>query len=133
MRTEPPPSISDPEAECSRGLIKNRARRYERRCFRRRQAGAPQAAIGALRLVICWGFMALSCSICLPGHALGGELVLYGAGRATAVAMFTRNTLCAVALPGVELTTANLLDRLLDPAVKLGTSTPKADPAGDYT
>jgi Bacterial extracellular solute-binding protein len=80
MRREPAPSISDPEAECSRGLIKNRARRYERRCFRRRQAGAQQAAIVALRLVICWEFMALSCSICLPGHALGGELVLYGAG-----------------------------------------------------
>jgi molybdate transport system substrate-binding protein len=31
------------------------------------------------------------------------------------------------------LTTANFLDKLLDPAVKLGTSTPKADPAGDYT
>jgi len=27
----------------------------------------------------------------------------------------------------------NFLDKLLDPGVKLGTSTPKADPAGDYT
>jgi ABC-type molybdate transport system substrate-binding protein len=32
----------------------------------------------------------------------------------------------------VGLTTANFLDRLIDPAVKLGTSTPKADPSGDY-
>jgi molybdate transport system substrate-binding protein len=47
--------------------------------------------------------------------------------------MFTRNTLCAVAVPKVGLTTANFLERLLDPSVKLGTSTPKADPAGDYT
>jgi ABC-type molybdate transport system substrate-binding protein len=47
--------------------------------------------------------------------------------------MFTRNALCAFALPKVGLTEANLLDRLLDPAVKLGTSTPKADPSGDYT
>jgi molybdate transport system substrate-binding protein len=54
-------------------------------------------------------------------------------GRAIVVAMFTRNALCAVALPRVGVTTANLLDRLLDPGVKLGTSTPKADPAGDYT
>ena len=54
-------------------------------------------------------------------------------GRATVVAMSTRNTLCAVALPRVGLSTTNLLERLLDPAVKLGTSTPKADPAGDYT
>ncbi len=36
-------------------------------------------------------------------------------------------------MPRVGLTAANFLDRLLDPAVKLGTSTPKADPAGDYT
>jgi hypothetical protein len=47
--------------------------------------------------------------------------------------MFTRNTLCGIAAPRVGLTTANFLDRLLDPAVKLGTSTPKADPSGDYT
>jgi ABC-type molybdate transport system substrate-binding protein len=30
------------------------------------------------------------------------------------------------------VTSANLLDRMLDPAIKLGTSTPKADPSGDY-
>jgi ABC-type molybdate transport system substrate-binding protein len=64
---------------------------------------------------------------------LGHPLTLQQAGRATVVAMFTRNTLCAMALPRVGLTPANLLDRLLDPQVKLGTSTPKADPAGDYT
>ena len=29
-------------------------------------------------------------------------------------------------------TTASALDAMLDPAVKLGTSTPKADPSGDY-
>jgi hypothetical protein len=38
-----------------------------------------------------------------------------------------------VATPKVGLTIANFLDRLLDPAAKLGTSTPNADPAGDYT
>jgi ABC-type molybdate transport system substrate-binding protein len=27
----------------------------------------------------------------------------------------------------------NFLAKLLDPAIKIGTSTPKADPAGDYT
>ena len=46
--------------------------------------------------------------------------------------MFARNRLCALASPAVKATTANLLDRMLDPAVKLGTSTPKADPSGDY-
>jgi len=64
---------------------------------------------------------------------MGHPLKLLRDGRATRVAMFTRNTLCAVAVPQIQLTTANFLDRLLDPAIKLGTSTPRADPAGDYT
>jgi molybdate transport system substrate-binding protein len=45
---------------------------------------------------------------------------------------FTRNRLCAVARTAVGLTGANMLDRLLDPAVRLATSTPGADPGGDY-
>ena len=45
---------------------------------------------------------------------------------------FTRNRLCAVARTAVGLTTSNMLDRLLDPAVRLATSTPGADPGGDY-
>jgi molybdate transport system substrate-binding protein len=45
---------------------------------------------------------------------------------------FTRNRLCAIARAAVGLTPANMLDRLLDPAVRLATSTPGADPAGDY-
>jgi ABC-type molybdate transport system substrate-binding protein len=48
------------------------------------------------------------------------------------VALFARNRLCALGRPGLELTPASLLDRMLDPQIKLGTSTPKADPSGDY-
>jgi molybdate transport system substrate-binding protein len=64
---------------------------------------------------------------------MGHPLKLLADGRATRVDMFTRNALCGFAVPKAGLTTANFLDRLLDPAVTLGTSTPKADPAGDYT
>ena len=64
---------------------------------------------------------------------MGHPLKLREQGRATTVAMFTRNTLCAMATPRLGLTTANVLDKLLDPGVKLGTSTPGADPSGDYT
>jgi ABC-type molybdate transport system substrate-binding protein len=46
--------------------------------------------------------------------------------------VFVRNSLCALTQPGVAATPANLLDTLLQPGVKLGISTPKADPAGDY-
>ena len=48
------------------------------------------------------------------------------------VVMFTRNRLCALGRSSLGLTQDNLLDRLLDPAVRLATSTPGADPGGDY-
>lgn len=53
-------------------------------------------------------------------------------GWATQPVVMLRNRLCAKALPEFGLTTDNVLDRLLDPKVGLGTSTPKADPGGDY-
>ncbi len=53
-------------------------------------------------------------------------------GRAGPVRAFARNRLCVLARHELAVTTANLLDRMLDPAVRLATSTPKLDPAGDY-
>ena len=54
------------------------------------------------------------------------------AGKSGPVTRFARNTLCALVRPGLNVTTGDLLDRMLDPQVRLGTSTPKADPSGDY-
>ena len=54
------------------------------------------------------------------------------AGRSGPAIVFARNRLCALAAPGVDVTSESLLDRMLDPNIKLGTSTPKADPSGDY-
>lgn len=54
------------------------------------------------------------------------------AGRSGPVTMFARNRLCALVRAGVAAETATLLDRMLAADVKLGTSTPKADPSGDY-
>jgi molybdate transport system substrate-binding protein len=54
------------------------------------------------------------------------------AGKAAPVRLFARNRLCALAAPPVSVTSATLLDRMLEPGVKLGTSTPQADPSGDY-
>ena len=59
-------------------------------------------------------------------------MALAKAGKAGAVVLFTRNQLCALVKPGLTVTPENLLERMLDPALKLGTSTPKADPSGDY-
>ena len=54
------------------------------------------------------------------------------AKKSGAVVLFARNRLCALVRPGLKVETATLLERMLDPNVKLGTSTPKADPSGDY-
>jgi ABC-type molybdate transport system substrate-binding protein len=48
------------------------------------------------------------------------------------VRIFARNQLCALARSDLAVTSDRLLDVILDPQVRLGTSTPKADPAGDY-
>jgi ABC-type molybdate transport system substrate-binding protein len=53
-------------------------------------------------------------------------------GRAGPVSLFARNQLCALSTREARVTTDTLLERMLDPAVKVGTSTPKADPSGDY-
>src|SRR5215510_204822 len=57
---------------------------------------------------------------------------LASARKSGPVVLFARNRLCALTRPGVAVETATLLDRMLDPNVKLGTSTPRADPSGDY-
>jgi ABC-type molybdate transport system substrate-binding protein len=57
---------------------------------------------------------------------------LHDANKSGPVVRFARNKLCALANPLLKLDATNLLARMLDPAVKLGISTPKADPSGDY-
>ena len=64
---------------------------------------------------------------------VGHPIKLADAGLAAGnVSVFARNQLCALARDGLKLTPATLLDAMLDPAVRVGTSTPKADPSGDY-
>lgn len=54
-------------------------------------------------------------------------------GRAAGpLRIFARNRLCALARGGLAVTSEGLLDALLDPAIRVGTSTPQADPSGDY-
>lgn len=57
---------------------------------------------------------------------------LAGEGKATLPVVFARNALCVTTLPEAGITSANLLDRLLAPGMRIGTSTPGADPGGDY-
>lgn len=54
-------------------------------------------------------------------------------GLAGPTVLFARNALYAVVPMSSPATTANLVEIMLDPATRIGTSTPKADPGGDYT
>ena len=57
---------------------------------------------------------------------------LFDQGKADPPVVFVRNRLCLLARPGVTVDSADPLSAMLDPALKLGTSTPKNDPSGDY-
>jgi molybdate transport system substrate-binding protein len=54
------------------------------------------------------------------------------ADKSGPVFRFARNKLCALVKPGIKVDSENLIDRMLDPSIKLGTSTPNSDPSGDY-
>jgi molybdate transport system substrate-binding protein len=54
------------------------------------------------------------------------------AERGGAVRPFARNTLCALAQPDLEIGSGTLLQTMLREDVRVGTSTPVADPSGDY-
>ena len=99
-----------------------------------------EASPGGQKVAFVFGASGL-----LRDRLLGGEradvfasanmdhpLALAAAGRAQPVQAFTRNALCALAAPGFALNGRTLAQRLLDADIKVGTSTPKADPSGDY-
>jgi molybdate transport system substrate-binding protein len=49
------------------------------------------------------------------------------------VILFARNSMCALARPSLGIDQANFLDKLLDPSVRIATSTPGNDPLGTYS
>lgn len=57
---------------------------------------------------------------------------LASVGRAGVVHCFARNSLCVLTRMDVDVTAANVLDRLLDPTLRVAISTPTSDPSGDY-
>lgn len=54
------------------------------------------------------------------------------AGKAAPVVLFARNRLCALVQPQIETDSDGLLAVMLRDDIRVGTSTPKADPSGDY-
>lgn len=64
---------------------------------------------------------------------LGNPQQLFQKGLSSSVINFTSNRMVAVLRPGLDdITSDNLLNFLLDPNIKIGTSTPLSDPSGDY-
>jgi molybdate transport system substrate-binding protein len=57
---------------------------------------------------------------------------LVATGRAESANAFARNALCGLSKATFELQGDTLVARLLDPRVRIGISTPRADPSGDY-
>lgn len=54
------------------------------------------------------------------------------AGKGGAFVLFARNRLCGLRRPCLEISSATLLDVAHNDATRFGTSTPGADPSGDY-
>lgn len=52
--------------------------------------------------------------------------------RGGEVRLFARNRLCALVQPGLEIPEADFLEALLREDLRIGISTPVADPSGDY-
>lgn len=65
--------------------------------------------------------------------SFGHAKTLTEKGLSGPTVMFVRNALCVIALKANPVTTETLVETLLKPDVRLGTSTPGADPTGDYT
>jgi molybdate transport system substrate-binding protein len=65
--------------------------------------------------------------------ALPHAQALTDAGISGPSVLFVRNALCIVTDAGRPLDGGNLVETLLRPDIRIGTSTPIADPAGDYT
>ncbi len=63
----------------------------------------------------------------------GNPATLQAEGLAGPVVNFASNQLVAVVRSNEGVTSANLLTTLLNPTVRVGTSTPVYDPLGDYT
>ena len=65
--------------------------------------------------------------------ALPHAQALTDAGISGPSMLFARNALCAVTETSRPLEPGSLIDTLLKPEIRFGTSTPVSDPAGDYT
>jgi ABC-type molybdate transport system substrate-binding protein len=101
------------------------------------EIAAELTAIGGARIHLTFGAAGL-----LKDRIAGGEVCDLFASANTAhpralahgrpVTVFARNRICAIAAARLGATADNLLQLMLHPSVRVGMSTPGADPSGDY-
>src|SRR5262249_54362417 len=63
---------------------------------------------------------------------MGHPQALHDEKKSGPVVRFARNSICALVRPGLTVESTTLLERMIDGNLKIGTSTPKAVPSGDY-
>lgn len=63
---------------------------------------------------------------------MGHPRTLEKSGLGGPVVLFARNRLCGIAQPDLDVASETFLDVMLSEDTRLGTSTPGADPSGDY-
>lgn len=91
---------------------------------------APQLAFGPAGLLRQAIERGRACDVFLSANMGHPEALAAAAG--VQARAFASNPLCVVVRPGATVRPDTLLDHLLDPATRVGTSTPGADPSGDY-
>ena len=58
---------------------------------------------------------------------MGSPLALTHAGKAGPVVLFARNHLCALGRPGLDVTTENILTKMIDSSIRVGRQKIMAD------
>jgi molybdate transport system substrate-binding protein len=109
-----------------RGALTGVAQRYEAQTHQK--VGLTFGASGLLRERIEKGEAAQVFASADMDHPL--RLAREGGWNAPSV--FALNQMCVLAAPSVNASPDTLLETLLRPEIRIGTSTPKADPSGDY-
>ena len=116
----------------ARGRLATRRAHRSRRCLHADSGSKVEAKYGAsgtLRDEIAGGARAQVFASANMEHPQSLAARRQAAARSC---MFARNRLCALVRPGLAVTPRLLLETMLRDDVKIGTSTPKADPSGDY-
>jgi molybdenum ABC transporter molybdate-binding protein len=109
-----------------RGPLTEVAQRFER------ETGVHVATTFGASGTMCERIASGSAADVFASANMEHPLALAASGWADGARTFARNRMCVLARGDMRIDPAHVLDALLDPATRLGTSTPVSDPSGDY-